>query len=429
MPEPESELAGRIADYRARVVDDELISRLRATGAVLIEGPRGCGKTQTAMRVARSAVRLDSDLASREAGLLDPTLLLAGDRPRLIDEWQLVPEVWNSVRGEVDDRGGLAGQFILTGSAVPADDETRHTGALRFTRLRMRPMSLLESGHSSGEVSIGGLFDGRSVRAADPGLRIRDLAERICIGGWPALQDRDPVDAMTAIEGYLDETRRVDLERLDGPRRDPENIARVLRSLARHVATEASARSIASDVGATEGPVKPNTVLEYVAALTRVFVVEDQPAWSPALRSRGILRGTPKRHFVDPSLAAAALAADPDRLLADPETLGLLFESMVIRDLRIYAQSLGGSVFHYRENTGLEADAIVQLRDGRWTAIEVKLGRRFIDDAANRLLRVSAHVDPERHGAPAFLAVVTGWGYAYRRDDGVLVLPIGALGP
>ena len=383
----------------------------------------------TALRAAQSAVRLDRDPAAREAGLLDASLLLAGDRPRLIDEWQLVPQIWNEVRGEVDDHPERTGQFILTGSAVPADDVTRHTGALRFTRLRMRPMSLVESGHSSGAVSLAGLFQGQDARAADPGLRIRDLAERVCIGGWPGLQDRTPADALLAIQGYLDETRRVDLLRLDGTRRDPENVARVLRSLARHVATEASARSIAADVAGAEEAIKPHTVLEYIAALARLFVVEDQPAWSPALRSRGILRGTPKRHFVDPSLAVAALGADPARLLADPETLGLLFESLVIRDVRVYAQTLGGSVFHYRENTGLEADAIIQLRDGRWAAAEVKLGQHLIDEAANRLRRVADHVDVERHGGPAFLAVITGWGYAYRRADGVFVLPIGALGP
>jgi predicted AAA+ superfamily ATPase len=290
-------------------------------------------------------------------------------------------------------------------------------------------MSLLESGHSTAAVSLAGLFEGQDARAADPGLRIRDLAERMCIGGWPALQGRAPADASLVVQGYLDETRRVDLRRLHGPRRDPENVARVLRSLARHVATEASARSIAADVAAAGEAVKPQTVLDYIAALTRLFVVEDQPAWSPALRSRSILRGTPKRHFVDPSLAVAALGADPTRLLGDPETLGLLFESLVTRDLRVYAQSLGGAVFHYRENTGLEADAIVQLRDGRWAAAEVKLGQHLIDQAANRLRRVADHVDAERHGAPAFLAVITGWGYAYRRPDGVFVLPIGTLGP
>jgi predicted AAA+ superfamily ATPase len=420
-------LAGRIANYRKRVADAELAARLRATGAVLIEGPRGCGKTQTALRPAASAVRLDRDQASREAGLLDPDLLLPGAQPRLIDEWQLVPQVWNAVRGEVDDHPQTPGQFILTGSAVPSDDATRHTGAMRFTRLRMRPMSLSESGHSSGAVSLAGLFAGEVPRATDPGLRIGDLAERVCVGGWPALLGRDPVDALFATVGYLDETRRTDLVRLDGVRRDPENVARVLQSVARNVSTEASARSIAADVSGTDRQVNPHTVLEYLDALSRLFVVEDQPAWAPALRSRGILRSAPKRQFADPSLAAAALGATPDRLLADPKTLGLLFESLVIRDLRIYAQPIGGVIHHYRENTGLEADMIVALRDGRWAALEVKLGQHQVDQAAASLLRVAAHIDPAQHAGPAFLAVVTGWGFAYRREDGVFVLPIGTL--
>lgn len=420
-------LAGRIANYRDRVADAELGARLRATGAVLIEGPRGCGKTQTALRAAGSAVRLDRDQRSRDAGLLDPGLLLPGARPRLIDEWQLVPQVWNAVRGEVDDHPEPPGQFILTGSAVPADDETRHTGAMRFTRLRMRPMSLAESGHSSGAVSLAGLFAGEVPRATDPGFRIGDLAERICVGGWPALLGRDPDDALLATTGYLEETRRTDLVRLDGVRRDPENVARVLRSIARNVSTEASARSIATDVSGVDGQVKPHTILEYLGALSRLFVIEDQPAWSPALRSRAILRSAPKRQLADPSLAAAALGANPARLLADPETLGLLFESLVIRDLRVYAQPIGGTIHHYRENTGLEVDAIVLLRDGRWAALEVKLGQHQVDRAAAGLLRVAEHVDQTRQGTPAFLAVVTGWGLAYRREDGVFVLPIGTL--
>lgn len=420
---------GRVTNYLPRFADEELAVRLRATGAVLIEGPRGCGKTETALQAARSAVRLDRDDAARAAGLLDPALLLDGVRPRLIDEWQLVPRVWNQVRSDVDDHPDETGRFILAGSAVPADDETRHSGSLRFTRLRMRPMSLAESGHSTGDVSLGALLAGDSPRAGDPGLTIRDLAERIAVGGWPALAGRSPGDALIALRGYLDETRRADLVRLDGVRRDPQNVERVLRSLARNVATSASARSIAADVGGSEGPIDYHTVLEYTNALTRLFVIEDLPAWSPSLRSRSILRTAPTRHFVDPSLAVAALGASPERLLQDVETLGLLFESLVVRDLRIYAQAIDANVLHYRENTGLEADAIVQRRDGTWAAFEVKLGQAAVDDAAASLLRVAERIDTERHGAPAVLAVITGWGYAYRRPDGVAVIPAGALAP
>lgn len=420
---------GRISTYLPRHADDELALRLRATGAVLIEGPRGCGKTQTALHTAQSAVRLDRDPAARRIGELDPSLLLPGDRPRLIDEWQLVPGVWNAVRGDVDDHPQDPGRFILTGSAVPADDVTRHTGSLRFTRLRMRPMSLAESGHSSRAVSLLALCDGGVPRAADPGLDIHAIADRITIGGWPALIGRDPADALVATQGYLDEARRVDLQRLDGVRRDPEGVARVLRSLARNVATEASARAIAADIGGSEGPIDYHTVIDYTTALARLFILEDLPAWSPALRSRSSLRQSSKRHFVDPSLAAAAIGATPDRLLRDPNTLGLLFESLVIRDLRIYGQAIGASLFHYRDSTGLEADAILQLRDGRWAAIEIKLGPGDIAAGAASLLRVAGRIDPSRHGEPQFLAVITGWGYAYRRpEDGVFVVPIGTLG-
>jgi predicted AAA+ superfamily ATPase len=416
-------------DYRPRVADAELIASLSATGAVVIEGPRGCGKTETARQTAASEVRLDVDDDARRVGLLAPSLLLEGDRPRLIDEWQLVPAIWNQVRREVDATGGRPGQFILTGSAVPADDVTRHAGALRFSRIRMRPMSLAEAGYSTGDVSLEGILDGAEPSAADPGLTISDLAERITVGGWPNLQDRTVDQAQIALRGYLDETRRVDLIRADGVGRDPGNVARVLRSVARNVATAASARAIAADVGGAEGPIDHHTVLGYLAALSRIFVVEDLAAWSPGLRSRSILRGAPTRHFVDPSLAIAALGTTPDRLLRDVETLGFLFESLVVRDLRIYAQALDASVFHYRDSTDLEADAIVELRDGRWAAFEVKLGQAAVERAAESLLRVAARVDSERHGEPAALVVITGWGYGYRRPDGVSVVPIGALAP
>ncbi len=419
----------RAIDYRPRLADGELSALLGATGAVLVEGARGCGKTETALRAARSAVRLDIDEEARAAALIAPQVLLDGDRPRLIDEWQLVPAVWNHVRREVDAAGGQPGQYILTGSAVPADDATRHSGALRFSRLRMRPMSLAEAGYSTGDVSLAGLFAGAEPRAGDPGLAINDLVERIAVGGWPGLQGRTVDMALLALRGYLADTSRLDLVRVDGVHRDPENVTRVLRSLARNVASAASARAIAADVGGAEGQIDHHTVLDYIAALARVFVVEDLPAWSPALRSRSILRAAVTRHFVDPSLAVAALDTRPERLLRDVQSLGLLFESLVIRDLRIYAQAMDARVFHYRDNTDLEVDAVVESRDGRWAAFEVKLGPSAVEVAATSLLRMAAKIDPDRHGAPAALAVITGWGYGYRRPDGVAVIPIGALAP
>lgn len=415
--------------YRSRIVDDELNILLGATGAILIEGPKGCGKTETGRRAARSEVRLDVDTDARAAATIAPTVILAGDRPRLIDEWQLVPDVWNHVRREVDDHPGQPGQFILTGSAVPADDKTRHTGALRFSRLRMRPMSLFETGHSTGEVSLANLFDGSVPAARDPGLSIEAIAERIAVGGWPGLLDRTPGQALRALRGYLDEIRRVDISTLDGIRRDPENVARVLRSMARNVSTQASASAIAADVGGADNPIKPHTVIEYLNALARLLIVEDLPAWAPKLRSRSPLRGAPTRHFVDPSIAVAALDTRPERLLRDFETLGLLFESLVVRDLRIYAQAMDGRVYHYRDQTGLEVDAIVELRNGRWAAFEVKLGQVAVDNATANLLRLAARVDPSTDGQLAALTVITATGYGYRRADGVNVIPIGSLRP
>ena len=422
-------LSGQISAYRPRVADQELTRRLAATGAVLIEGARACGKTQTALQPAGSAVRLDSDRPAREAALLDPSLLLEGEKPRVIDEWQLVPDIWNQVRVWVNDHPDQPGAFILTGSAQPEDDVMRNVGALRFSRLRMRPMSLHESGHSTSAVSLRALFAGDAARATAPSFDIRTLVERIAFGGWPVLMDRTVDAAQLALRGYLDDTARVDLQRIGAAARDPENVARVLRSLARHTATEGSARSLAADIGGEDGPIKSETVLEYLGALARVFVVEDQPAWSPSLRSRSILRNAPKRHFVDPSLAAAALRATPARMLQDPEMLGQLFESLVVRDLRIYSAPLDGTVHHYRDNTGLEVDAIVALGDGRWAAFQVKLGQQEIDDAASTLLRFVQRIDTKRHGPPGFLSVITGWGYAYQRPDGVNVIPIATLAP
>jgi len=414
--------------YRSRIVDTELSDRLAALGAVLIEGPKACGKTQTARQVAASEVLLDLDVNAREAVAVDPSLVLEGPTPRLIDEWQIEPTIWNQIRRAVDERAE-PGQFILTGSAVPPDDDTRHTGAGRITRLQMRPMSLLESGHSDGSTSLSGLLDGRPARSGDPGLGVEDLARRASVGGWPAFQELDVGDALRAVRGYLDEISRVDVSRVDGTRRDPEKVARLMSSLARNVSTYASVSTLATDTAGEEGSLKRETVSDYLGALTRLKIVEDQPAWAPHLRSKYVLRRSPRRHFVDPSLAVAALRASPDTLLRDLELFGFVFESMVIRDLRIYAQSADAQVLQYRDSDGLEVDAIVQAVDGRWAAFEVKLGHGHVDAAAASLLKFARRIDTGRRGEPGALGVITGSGYGYVRDDGVMVIPVGALGP
>lgn len=418
-----------VPGYRPRVVDLELEARLATVGAVLIEGPRGCGKTWTARTRANSLVRLDIEDALREAGRVAPQVLLPGDRPRLLDEWQMVPDLWNHVKAAVDDSGSK-GQFILTGSAVPPDTSVRQPASTRFGRIRMRPMSLAESGHSTGAVSLADLFAGHARPAADPGLDIHEVASRIAIGGWPTLVDGTPEQALTALRGYLDDVRRVDLQRMDGVRRDPANVDRVIRSIARNVSTAAAATAIGRDVAGADDSVDRHTVSDYIKALARIFVIEDLPAWSPSIRSRSILRAAEKRHFVDPSLAAAALGIGPSRMVLDTNTMGHLFESLVIRDLRIYAQAFDEArVYYYQDNTGLEVDAIVVHRDGRWAGFEVKLGHALVDQAARNLLTLADRVDEAAHGRPTALAVVTGWGAAHQRDDGVWVLPVGTLGP
>jgi len=414
--------------YRPRITDPQIETLLGAAGAVVIEGPKACGKTESARQFAASEVRLDVDRNAREAASVDPSLVLEGPVPRLIDEWQLEPEIWNHVRRAIDDRRDR-GQFILTGSAVPADDATRHTGAGRFARLRMRPMSLCESGHSDGTVSLEALIAGEPARAADPGLDVRALADRIVAGGWPALVDRSTEEASVAVRAYLDDIRRSDIQRVDGVAHDPERVMELMRSLARNVATTAGVATVARDLAGSDRPIDPDTAYRYHDALVRLMVVEDQPAWAPHLRSRSRIRSSPKRHFVDPSLAAAALRATSPRLLADLELMGFLFESLVIRDLRIYAQDQDAQVLHYKDNTDLEVDAIVERADGVWGAFEVKLGTGTVDAAAEALHRFADRVDTTKAGTPAILGVITGTGLAYSRPDGVRVIPIGTLGP
>ena len=414
-------------EYLPRIVDAELAELLGAAGAVLVEGPKASGKTVTAMHSCRSEVLLDVDDNARRLIGADPAAVLDGETPRLIDEWQLEPAIWNHVRRAVDRRAS-PGQFILTGSAFPADDVTRHTGAGRFVRLRMRPMSLYETRHSTGEISLDRLLDGCEQRAKPARLPVRSVAELVCAGGWPANIGKALPQSLRANRAYLDEIRRADIPAVSGSTRDPVKVGRLLRSLARNIATPVSMSKLTVEA-ADNAPLKADTVAAYLDALHRLMVVENQPAWSPHLRSRTTLREAPVRHFVDPSLAVAALRATPERLTADLAFLGLLFESMVIRDLRVYAQAADAQVFHYREKEGLEVDAVVEAADGRWAAFEIKLGERWVDDGARNLRRLARRMEDSDHGKPAALAVIVPGGYGTAGTADVGVIPVGALGP
>jgi predicted AAA+ superfamily ATPase len=415
--------------YVPRVVDAEIRRKLASMGVVVLEGAKACGKTASGLEIAGSEVFLDVDADARRTIQLDPALVLQGTTPRLIDEWQVEPRIWNHIRREVDARG-QSGQFLLTGSAVPADDITRHTGAGRVARVRMRPLSLFESGDSSGAVSLRHLLAREDQGGAQAEIDLGRISVLLARGGWPGHLTRNDSAALDANRAYLDEIRRTDIRRIDGVDRDPERVRRFLMSFARHVSTSAAMSAIAADVGGGDGPIQLQTALEYAKSLTRLMVLEDQPAWAPHLRSRSRLRTSDKRHFTDPSLAVAALRATPDRLLHDLEFLGLLFESLAIRDLRVYAQAAEGVVFHYRDNTGLEIDAVVEAPEG-WGGFEIKLGGDdAIETAATSLLRFLDRIDTQKMGEPAVLAVITAVGrYAYQREDGVWVIPIGALGP
>jgi predicted AAA+ superfamily ATPase len=415
-------------EYVPRIADSELDKRLRASGAVVIEGPKACGKTATARQRSASEVLLDVDARAQQAAAIDPALLLDGEVPRLFDEWQRAPALWDHVRRAVDDRGS-PGQFILTGSATPADDETRHTGAMRFGMLRMRPMTLVEAGRSTGAVSLAALLDGAATRSTDPGLSLADVADELARGGWPGLRSLSVDDATRAVRDYIDRIRRADIRTVDGVRRDPNRVGAVLRSLARHTATQASTSKVARDAAGADAAIKDETVGSYVDALRRLMIVEDQPAWNVHVRSSHSLRTTPTRHLADPSLAVAALRATPPMLMSDLNALGYLFESLVIRDLRVYAQPLDGEVFHYRDQSQLEVDAIVDCGE-RWAGFEVKLGGdALIDEAARNLLAFAKRVDTSRRGTPLLLGVIVATGFGYVRPDGVHVIPIGALGP
>lgn len=415
--------------YKRRIVDSQLTELLNVVGFVVIEGPKAVGKTETAKQQAASVIQLDMDINSRESARLAPSLILNEKAPLLIDEWQLVPELWTHVKVAVDTRQ-LRGQFILTGSAVPQDDITRDSAAGRVARIKMRPMSLFESGESIGVVSIRKLFTQEFEASRGPDITINQIAELTCRGGWPRNLELTNVQARKSMKSYVEELAAVDLQRVTGIKYNKTNVLKVLNSLARNVGTKASDTVIGKDAGSGGVSIDRKIVAGYLEALSRVMVVENNPPWTPNLRSRSRINGSATRYFIDPSIATAAMGASPQTLLrGEIQYLGFLFENLAIRDLRIYMQSIGGSVKQYRDSSGLEVDAILETDENEWAAIEIKLGFSHINQAAENLLKFKEKVDVKTSGEPAFLAIVTAMGHAYQRQDGVYVLPIGTLRP
>lgn len=420
-------------EYNYRIVDSLLQDKLEAKGAVLIEGPKWCGKTTTATQKAASILHMDNPTEKDQnltLAKLNPLRLLKGAVPRLIDEWQIAPTLWDSIRYEVDQREEM-GQFILTGSAVPADTkEINHSGTGRFSWLMMRPMSLYESKESTGETSLKELFDENTNIDGENPNDIEKLAFLICRGGWPGAIDLKEKPALQQAFDYLDGVVKSDINRADGIEKNEERVRRIMRSLARNQGSQTPTTVIANDILANDSSsVNEDTVQTYIKALKKIFVIEDMPAWNPNLRSKSAIRTSDTRYYVDPSIASASLGLGPDDLLNDLNTFGLLFETLCVRDLRIFAESLNGSVYHYRDNTGLECDAVIHLRNGKYGLIEIKLGGDdLIEEGAKTLKKLKDCIDTTKMNKPSFLMVLTGIGkYAYKREDGVLVVPIGVL--
>ena len=420
-------------EYKHRIADGILEKKLRSKGAVLIEGPKWCGKTTTAEQQARSILYMDNP-ASFESNLqmaeIDPGILLEGDTPRLVDEWQLAPKLWDTMRFEVDHRHQV-GQFILTGSAVPSDEESmKHSGTGRFSWLTMRPMSLYESGESNGKVSLSHLFESRENIVATNSLRIDDIAFLICRGGWPFACSLQGDAALAQAFDYVDAVIKKDVSRVDGTNRNITTTRLLMRSYARNQGSQATIGTIVADMMTNdENEIGIKTAGSYLDALLKIFVIEDSEAWNPNLRSKTAIRTANTRYFIDPSIGTAVLGLGPKDLINDLNTMGLFFETLCVRDLRIFADALDGQVFHYRDKSGLECDAVIHLRNGRYGLVEIKLGGdRLINEGASNLLALVDKINTDKMKEPSFLMVLTGTGdFAYRRKDGVYVVPIGCL--
>ena len=420
-------------EYRKRIQDKILEKKLKGKGAVLIEGPKWCGKTTTAEQISKSVLYMAKPEDKEQNILLadiNPSLLLNGETPRLIDEWQLAPKLWDAVRFEVDHRGA-EGQFILTGSSVPANMESvSHTGTGRFSWLTMRPMSLYESGESTGEISLNELFSNPNSISAINKLNLEDIAFLCCRGGWPRSIFMDKDIALEQAYDYYDAVINSDISRVDGVSRTPMRAKNLMRSYSRNIGTQANNETIKEDmINNDSASLDTDTVLSYVNALKKIFVIEESPAWNPNLRSKIAVRTSDTRYFVDPSIAVASLGLGPNDLINDIKTFGFIFESLCIRDLRVYAEANNGKVYHYRDSSDLECDAVIHLRNGYYGLVEIKLGGdNLIQEGAENLIKLKNKIDTEIMNNPSFMMILTATGnYAYKREDGVFVVPIGCL--
>lgn len=414
--------------YIKRIIDSELARKLNSSGALLIRGPKACGKTESAKQIAGSILNVDRDEQVPALMATAPKRLLLGETPRLIDEWQVQPKLWNYIRHEIDDRQ-LTAQFILTGSANPEENVKIHSGAGRFTILDMRTMSWQELGFSTGKVSLKSLFEGAGIDVYDKPTNLEFIIEKIIIGGFPALIGKNIRQAMDLNRAYIDLLAEVDMSRVSDVKRDPLKVRSLLRSLARNTATIVEISTLAADVHENEkGEISRPTIYEYLDALNRLMITEEQPAWNTHIRSSATLRKTPKRHFTDVCLSVAAIGADMNSLLADLNFTGFLFESLVVHELRVYAQANDAKVYYYRDSGGLEVDAIVQKYNGDWLAFEIKLGTGQIEEAAANLKKFVSVLDGDKVKQPKSLNIITGTGISYTRADGINVISLASLG-
>lgn len=420
-------------NYKNRVVDEILEKKLKGKGAVLIQGPKWCGKTTTAEQISKSILYMTKPDEKEQNVIMaeiNPSLLLKGNVPRLIDEWQVAPKLWDAVRYEIDHRNA-EGQFILTGSAVPAKmHDVTHSGTGRFAWLLMRPMSLYESGESNGQVSLKDLFEGKKNIEGINDLELEKVAYLACRGGWPRAIFMQNEIALEQAYDYYDAVVNRDISEADNISRNPERVKKLMRSYARNMGSQASNDTIKNDMLINDSAsLDTDTVLSYINALKKIFVVEESPAWNPNLRSKTAIRTSNTRYFIDPSIAVASLGIGPKDLMKDLNTFGLIFETMCIRDLRVYAESINGNVYHYRDANELECDAVIHLRNGSYGLIEIKLGGdKLIEEGAKNLKNLESRIDVQKMSNPSFLLVLTATGkYAYQREDGVYVVPIGCL--